>query len=83
MSSQTLDGDPVPAINNNLWESRPILEWNIQQVCLWLVSMSMDQYATEFTARGVDGTQLLSLDGEKLKVSQQNVQAYFLLILGH
>lgn len=38
-------------------------------MCLWLVSMDMDQYATEFTARGVDGKQLLGLDGEKLKVS--------------
>ncbi|CAG01994.1 unnamed protein product, partial [Tetraodon nigroviridis] len=36
-------------------------------VGLWLVSMDMDQYASEFTARGVDGPQLLSLDGEKLK----------------
>lgn len=65
---QTLDGDPIPTINNNLWQSRPILEWSSQQVCLWLVSMDMDQYAAEFTARGVDGTQLLGLDGEKLKV---------------
>ncbi|CAG13496.1 unnamed protein product, partial [Tetraodon nigroviridis] len=46
----------------------PILEWSRQQVGLWLVSMDMDQYASEFTARGVDGPQLLSLDGEKLKV---------------
>lgn len=75
MSCQTLDGDPVPTNNNNnLWQSRPILEWNTQQVQLWLVSMNMDQYATEFTTRGVDGTQLLGLDGEKLKVSQQTVQ---------
>lgn len=45
------------------------MEWNNQQVCLWLITMNMDQYASEFAARGVDGTQLLSLDGEKLKVS--------------
>lgn len=31
--------------------------------------MNMEQYAPEFTARGVDGTQLLNLDSEKLKVS--------------
>lgn len=68
--SQTLDDDPVPTNNNNQWQSRPILEWNNQQVCLWLITMNMDQYASEFAARGVDGTQLLSLDGEKLKVSR-------------
>lgn len=73
MSWQTLDGDAVPTINNNLWQSRPILEWSRQQVGLWLVSMDMDQYASEFTARGVDGPQLLSLDGEKLKVSPTQV----------
>jgi hypothetical protein len=30
--------------------------------------MNMDQYAAEFTAKGVDGEQLLGLDSEKLKV---------------
>ncbi|XP_076600442.1 uncharacterized protein LOC143328884 isoform X7 [Chaetodon auriga] len=64
---RTLDDDPVPTNNNNQWQSRPVLEWNNQQVCLWLIAMSMDQYASEFAARGVDGTQLLSMDSEKLK----------------
>ena len=66
--AQTLDNDPVPAHNNNQWQSRPLLEWTNQQVCLWLIGMNMDQYAAEFTARGVDGEQLLGLDSEKLKV---------------
>uniref|UniRef100_A0A3B4Z5X6 Neurabin-1 n=1 Tax=Stegastes partitus TaxID=144197 RepID=A0A3B4Z5X6_9TELE len=56
-----------PANNNNQWQSRPVLEWNNQQVILWLIAMNMDQYASEFAARGVDGTQLLSMDSEKLK----------------
>lgn len=30
--------------------------------------MSMDQYAAQFTANGVDGLQLLNLDNNKLKV---------------
>ncbi|XP_059915518.1 neurabin-1-like isoform X3 [Gadus macrocephalus] len=64
---QTLDNDPVPAHNNNQWQSRPLLEWTNQQVCLWLIGMNMDQYAAEFTAKGVDGEQLLGLDSEKLK----------------
>ncbi|XP_071376602.1 neurabin-1-like [Centroberyx affinis] len=64
---QTLDDDPVPAHNNNQWQSRPFLEWTNQQVCLWLIGMNMDQYTAEFTARGVDGTQLLNMDSEKLK----------------
>ncbi|XP_059915517.1 neurabin-1-like isoform X2 [Gadus macrocephalus] len=66
-STETLDNDPVPAHNNNQWQSRPLLEWTNQQVCLWLIGMNMDQYAAEFTAKGVDGEQLLGLDSEKLK----------------
>lgn len=70
VSCQTLDDDPVPTNNNNHWRSRPVLEWSNQQVCLWLIAMNMDQYASEFAARGVDGTQLLNMDSEKLKVSR-------------
>ncbi|KAK2822246.1 hypothetical protein Q5P01_022311 [Channa striata] len=65
---QTLDDDPLPAHNNNQWQSLPVLEWNNQQVCLWLISMNMDQYTSEFAARGVDGAELLNMDSEKLKV---------------
>uniref|UniRef100_A0A8D2ZSP7 Neurabin-1 n=1 Tax=Scophthalmus maximus TaxID=52904 RepID=A0A8D2ZSP7_SCOMX len=63
----TLDDDPVPTNNNNQWQSRPILEWDNQQVCLWLNAMNMDQYMSQFTNRGVNGRQLLNMDSEKLK----------------
>ncbi|KAJ3580664.1 hypothetical protein NHX12_034284 [Muraenolepis orangiensis] len=66
-STETLDDDLVPVHNNNQWQSRPLLEWTNQQVCLWLTGMNMDQYAAEFTARGVEGEQLLGLDSDKLK----------------
>ncbi|XP_070775388.1 neurabin-1-like [Enoplosus armatus] len=66
-STETLDDDPVPTNNNNQWQSRPVLEWSNQQVCLWLIAVNMDRYASEFAARGVDGTQLLNMDSEKLK----------------
>ncbi|XP_077955169.1 uncharacterized protein LOC120816618 isoform X2 [Gasterosteus aculeatus] len=65
---QTLDDDPVPNNNNiHQWQSRPVLEWDNHQVLLWLIAMNMDEYASEFAARGVDGTQLLNMDSEKLK----------------
>ncbi|KAK7945781.1 hypothetical protein WMY93_001509 [Mugilogobius chulae] len=64
---QTLDDDLIPTNNNNQWQSLPVTEWSSQQVCLWLVAMNMDQYAAEFSARGVDGTQLLNMDVDKLK----------------
>ncbi|KAM6919985.1 uncharacterized protein PEZ65_012031 [Lycodopsis pacificus] len=67
-STETLDDDPAPTNNNNhQWQSRPMLEWDNQQVCLWLIAMNMDEYVSGFAVRGVDGTQLLNMDGEKLK----------------
>ncbi|XP_077380226.1 neurabin-1-like [Festucalex cinctus] len=65
-STETLDDDPLP-VNNNQWQSRPVLEWSSQQVCLWLVAMNMEQYMSDFAARGVDGEKLLSMDTDKLK----------------
>ncbi|XP_042185525.1 neurabin-1-like [Oncorhynchus tshawytscha] len=66
-SSENLDEDSVPVGNDYQWQSRPLDQWTNQQVCLWLIGMSMDQYAAQFTANGVDGLQLLSLDNNKLK----------------
>ncbi|KAK9539062.1 hypothetical protein VZT92_004194 [Zoarces viviparus] len=67
-STETLDDDPVPTNNNHhQWQSRPMLEWDNQQVCLWLIAMNMDEYVSGFAVGGVDGTQLLNMDGEKLK----------------
>ncbi|CDQ82014.1 unnamed protein product [Oncorhynchus mykiss] len=64
---QTLDSDSVQVGNDNQWQSRPLDQWTNQQVCLWLIGISMDQYAVKFTANGVDGLQLLNLDNNKLK----------------
>ncbi|XP_041848486.1 uncharacterized protein LOC121644534 isoform X2 [Melanotaenia boesemani] len=66
-STETLDDYPIPNNNNNQWQSRPMSEWNNQQVCLWLIAMNMDQYTSEFAAKGVNGTQLLNMDSQKLK----------------
>ncbi|XP_068428438.1 neurabin-1 isoform X2 [Clinocottus analis] len=66
-SSETLDDEPVATGKEYQWQNRPVSEWTNQQVCHWLMGMNMDQYTPEFTARGVDGQQLLYLDSEKLK----------------
>ncbi|XP_056281855.1 neurabin-1 isoform X2 [Pseudoliparis swirei] len=66
-SSETLDDEPVAAGKEYQWQNRPVSEWTNQQVCHWLMGMNMDQYTPEFTAKGVDGQQLLYLDSEKLK----------------
>ncbi|XP_070770318.1 neurabin-1 [Enoplosus armatus] len=74
-SSETLDDEPVATGKEYQWQNRPVSEWTNQQVCHWLMGMNMDQYTPEFTAKGVDGQQLLNLDSDKLKalgVSSQN-----------
>ncbi|XP_069009923.1 neurabin-2 isoform X2 [Embiotoca jacksoni] len=66
-SSETLDDEPVATGKEYQWQNRPVSEWTNQQVCHWLMGMNMDQYTPEFTAKGVDGQQLLYLDSDKLK----------------
>ncbi|XP_038576435.1 neurabin-1 isoform X2 [Micropterus salmoides] len=66
-SSETLDDEPVAPGKEYQWQNRPVSEWTNQQVCHWLMGMNMDQYTPEFTAKGVDGQQLLNLDSDKLK----------------
>ncbi|XP_040004274.1 neurabin-1 isoform X2 [Xiphias gladius] len=66
-SSETLDDEPVSTGREYQWQNRPVSEWTNQQVCHWLMGMNMDQYTPEFTAKGLDGQQLLQLDSDKLK----------------
>ncbi|XP_060944810.1 neurabin-1 isoform X3 [Limanda limanda] len=65
--NKTLDDEPVSTGKEYQWQNRPVTDWTNQQVCHWLMGMNMDQYTTEFTAKGVDGQQLLYLDSDKLK----------------
>ncbi|KAJ7345638.1 hypothetical protein JRQ81_001588 [Phrynocephalus forsythii] len=66
-SNETSDDEPSPTGKQNQWHSRPISEWTTQQVCHWLMGMNMEQYITEFTAKNIDGQQLMLLDSDKLK----------------
>ncbi|XP_026883353.2 neurabin-1 isoform X2 [Electrophorus electricus] len=66
-SSETLDDEPCAAGKDYQWQTRPVSEWTTQQVCHWLMGMNMDQYTAEFTAKGVDGQQLMNLDSDRLK----------------
>uniref|UniRef100_A0A7N8YMM8 SAM domain-containing protein n=1 Tax=Mastacembelus armatus TaxID=205130 RepID=A0A7N8YMM8_9TELE len=44
-----------------------VSSWTTQQVCQWLRGLNMEQYVPEFSARDIDGEQLLQMDGNKLK----------------
>ncbi|XP_041117781.1 neurabin-1 isoform X2 [Polyodon spathula] len=76
-SNETLD-DSAATGKQNQWHNRPVSEWTTQQVCHWLMGMNMDQYTPEFTAKCIDGQQLMQLDSDKLKalgVSSQTDRA--------
>ncbi|XP_077473469.1 uncharacterized protein ppp1r9ala isoform X2 [Stigmatopora argus] len=66
-SSESLDDEPAATGKEYQWQNRPVSEWTNQQVCHWLMGVNMDQYTAEFTAKGIDGQQLLHMDSEKLK----------------
>ncbi|XP_074926216.1 neurabin-1-like isoform X2 [Chelonoidis abingdonii] len=73
--SKALDDECAATGKQNQWHSRSISEWTTQQVCHWLMGMNMEQYIAEFTAKNIDGQQLMLLDSDKLKalgVSSQN-----------
>ncbi|XP_056436304.1 neurabin-1 [Gadus chalcogrammus] len=77
-STETLDDEPVSTGKEYQWQNRPVPEWTNQQVCHWLMGMNMDQYTPEFTAKAVDGQQLMQMDSDKLKalgVSSQSDRA--------
>uniref|UniRef100_A0A3P9MPG5 Neurabin-1 n=1 Tax=Oryzias latipes TaxID=8090 RepID=A0A3P9MPG5_ORYLA len=67
--NKTLEDEPAAAGKDYQWHNRPVSEWTNQQVCHWLMGMNMEQYTAEFTAKAVDGLQLLLLDSDKLKVN--------------
>ncbi|XP_056392259.1 neurabin-1-like isoform X2 [Hyla sarda] len=77
-SNEALDDDITPTGKQNQWHSRPVSDWSTQQVCHWLMGMNMEQYIEEFTAKNVNGQQLMLLDSDRLKalgVSSQTDRA--------
>nr|XP_020469794.1 neurabin-1 isoform X2 [Monopterus albus] len=49
------------------WQNRSITEWTSQQVAHWLMGLNLEHHVLEFTAKNIDGEQLLQLDSTELK----------------
>ncbi|KAM6900025.1 neurabin-1 [Xenentodon cancila] len=49
------------------WQNRSITEWTSQQVAHWLMGLNLEHHIPEFTAKNVNGEQLLQLDSTELK----------------
>lgn len=64
--SQILDDGQSP--KHSQCQSHAVQEWSVQQVSHWLMSLSLEQYVSEFSAQNINGEHLLQLDGSRLKV---------------
>ncbi|XP_026144575.1 neurabin-1-like isoform X5 [Carassius auratus] len=64
-SDEILDDGPPPKPYQ--WQNRSVTEWTCQQVSCWLMGLNLEQYVSLFTAKNVDGEQLLKLDSTALK----------------
>ncbi|XP_010148134.1 PREDICTED: neurabin-1 [Eurypyga helias] len=64
-SDEILDDGQSP--KHSQCQSRAVQEWSVQQVSHWLMSLNLEQYASEFSAQNINGEHLLQLDGSKLK----------------
>lgn len=49
-------------------QSCSVLEWTSQQVARWLMGLDLEHHIPEFTAKSIDGEQLLQLNSAELKV---------------
>ncbi|KAG7500551.1 neurabin-1 isoform X1 [Solea senegalensis] len=49
------------------WQNHGITEWTSQQVARWLMGLNLEHHIPEFTAKNIDGEQLLELDSTELK----------------
>uniref|UniRef100_A0AAY4E3L5 Neurabin-1 n=1 Tax=Denticeps clupeoides TaxID=299321 RepID=A0AAY4E3L5_9TELE len=67
LSSDEILDDGLP-MKLHQWQNRSVPEWTCQQVSRWLIGLGLEQYIPQFTAKRVDGEQLLQLDSGGLKV---------------
>ncbi|XP_062386126.1 neurabin-1 [Sardina pilchardus] len=64
-SDEVLDDGQPPKQHH--WQNQIIPDWTCQQVGRWLTGLGLEKYIPEFTAKNVDGEQLLQLDSAALK----------------
>ncbi|XP_061776899.1 neurabin-1-like [Nerophis ophidion] len=62
-SSETLE----QAEEEQPWQSGAVSEWSSHHVSQWLAAANMEGCVARLSAAGVDGTQLLAMDKDKLK----------------
>ncbi|XP_034560026.1 neurabin-1 [Notolabrus celidotus] len=64
-SDEILDEGQLP--KQCQWQNRSVTEWTSQQVARWLTGLNLEHHIPEFTAKNIDGEQLLQLESAELK----------------
>ncbi|KAM4725753.1 neurabin-1 isoform 2-T2 [Anableps anableps] len=59
--------DEAQSLKQHQWQNRSITDWTSQQVARWLTGLNLEHHIPEFTAKNIDGEQLLQLDSAELK----------------
>jgi hypothetical protein len=76
VSSSTTNGglrNGTKTAASGSFQNRTVLEWSEEDVCDWLGSMEMPEYAAGFKAGGITGSRLTTLDNrdwERLGVTK-------------
>ncbi|XP_074470099.1 neurabin-1 isoform X1 [Sebastes fasciatus] len=65
IDDEILDEGQLP--KQHQWQNRSITEWTSQQVARWLMGLNLEHHIPEFTAKNIDGEQLLQLESAELK----------------
>ncbi|XP_058475737.1 neurabin-1 isoform X3 [Solea solea] len=66
LSSDEIFDESQPS-RQHQWQNHGITEWTSQQVAHWLMGLNLEHHIPEFTAKNIDGEQLLELDSTELK----------------
>uniref|UniRef100_A0A2H8TE18 Neurabin-1 n=1 Tax=Melanaphis sacchari TaxID=742174 RepID=A0A2H8TE18_9HEMI len=64
---QSADSSITERKNSHVWHNAPVHEWSKEQVCQWLLALSLEQYISKFMEHQVSGIGLLNLDTKDFK----------------
>ncbi|CAI6343414.1 unnamed protein product [Macrosiphum euphorbiae] len=64
---QSADSSITERKNSHVWHNAPVHEWSKEQVCQWLLALSLEQYISKFMEHQVSGVGLLNLDTKDFK----------------
>nr|CAD7571359.1 unnamed protein product [Timema californicum] len=53
--------------SSHFWQSAPVVDWSVEQVCQWLLALGLEQHTPKFRDQQVAGVILLQLESRDFK----------------